>query len=145
MNDNTKTLIANLKKAAFDRETLVIGGGIFRPDELREAVPRIAACVNACEGMKTESIEAYGARIRNSRELQDQIETLLEQRDELLAALERMPRDDVGMVEHNPDEGESFFCCGAETSVNHGRLNHKPGCWYANLRKVYKVIAKASG
>lgn len=58
--------------------------------------------------------------------LEGQVATLRE-------ALADLP-DDFAMIEHNPDEGESFYCCGAETRVNVGLLQHKPGCWYVAAR-----------
>lgn len=51
----------------------------------------------------------------------------------LIKALRRLP-DDVDMIEHNPDEGMRFFCCGADTSLDYGRQNHAAGCWYVALR-----------
>lgn len=60
---------------------------------------------------------------------------------ELLEALQGLPQD-VDMVEHNPDEGQSFFCCGSSTSINYGKLDHAPGCWYVAARAA---IARATG
>lgn len=38
-------LICNLKKAAFDRESVTIAGGVFNPDELLDAAKLLAAAV----------------------------------------------------------------------------------------------------
>lgn len=35
MADPTDTLIANLKKAVFDRQDTTIGGGVFKPSEIK--------------------------------------------------------------------------------------------------------------
>jgi hypothetical protein len=58
---------------------------------------------------------------------------------ELLAALCGLP-DDIDMIEHNPDEGESFFCCKEPTHLNMGKVSHAPGCWYARLRAAAKAV-----
>lgn len=61
---------------------------------------------------------------------------------ELLAALEKLPRD-VEMVEDNPDEGARYFCCGKP--YQHAQFRHpsRPDpnkheggawpCWYPRL------------
>jgi len=36
-----ETLIANLEKAVFDRESVTIGGGVFSPDEIKAALNHI--------------------------------------------------------------------------------------------------------
>ncbi|MGH8074237.1 MAG: hypothetical protein ACREO4_09205 [Lysobacter sp.] len=61
----------------------------------------------------------------------------------LADALRAMP-DDVDMIEHNPDEGARYFCCGREVSFNvhpsrwpagsiQGRT-HAGDCWYTAAR-----------
>lgn len=52
--------------------------------------------------------------------------------------------DDSGMIEHNPDEGMSLFCCGGE--VRHvwsgsDRVIHAADCWYIALRMAFASIA----
>lgn len=45
MSDLPPAIAANLKKAAFDRKTVKIGGGVFAPGELREAAELIQEAV----------------------------------------------------------------------------------------------------
>lgn len=42
--------------------------------------------------------------------------------------------DDEDMIEHNPDEGQRYLCCGAETHLNMGRMEHASDCWFVQLR-----------
>jgi hypothetical protein len=60
---------------------------------------------------------------------------------ELVEALSGLP-DDVDMVDCNPEEPQAFFCCGARTSINHGRMTHAQGCWYSKTRAA---LAKFGG
>lgn len=55
-------------------------------------------------------------------------------------ALSLLP-DDSDMIEHNPDEGPRYFCCGGDVSYNvhpsrgSGR-RHEKDCWYVKLRAL---------
>ena len=53
--------------------------------------------------------------------------------EKLADALRLLPGD-VDMVEHNPDEGQSFFCCGKPTNLNMGKLDHARGCWFVAMQ-----------
>lgn len=61
----------------------------------------------------------------------------------LQVALRRLP-DDVDMIEHNPDEGQRFFCCGAETHLNLGKMEHARDCWYVAVRDARDAAAKVT-
>lgn len=62
-------------------------------------------------------------------------------------ALRALP-DDHDMIEHNPDEGARYFCCGQDVSFNvhpsrwkegseHiGGRTHAAGCWYVEAREA---------
>ncbi len=62
----------------------------------------------------------------------------------LLTALRELP-EDVDMIEHNPDDGPRYHCCGNEVRFHvhptrwpagsesrEGRV-HGRGCWYVQL------------
>ena len=55
-------------------------------DELKANARRIVACVNVCEGISTENLE-YNLPVK---ELAQQYNEVIRQRDELLAALEEI-------------------------------------------------------
>lgn len=48
----TPTIIANLKKAAFDRETLTIGGGIFNHKEIADFLGHYRSMQDALEAAR---------------------------------------------------------------------------------------------
>jgi hypothetical protein len=58
----------------------------------------------------------------------------------LAEALAILPNDS-DMIEHNPDEGPSYFCCGGLVTYNIHRSRgsgrkHEDGCWYVKLRAL---------
>ena len=62
------------------------------PDtKAEETSRRIVACVNACEGISTENLE-YNLPVK---ELAQQYNKVIRQRDELLAALERIASTEI--------------------------------------------------
>ena len=65
------------------------------------------------------------------------MQNLIESINELSALLP----DDVDMIEHNPDEGQSFFCCGELTNLNVGHVNHSDGCWFVKLRNALADVS----
>ena len=85
------------------------GGHLIAESVTSANARRIAACVNACEGISTDAIETEGSavmgwaraaskllRLRSSHdELQELHQAIKEQRDELLAAL-KVAEESVG-------------------------------------------------
>ena len=58
------------------------------------------------------------------------------QADKLAAALRLLP-DEGDMIEHNPDEGMSLYCCGGEVQMvwrGDDRVKHAAGCWHVAAR-----------
>lgn len=60
----------------------------------------------------------------------------------LIDAAKGIP-DDVDMIEHNPDEGTSYFCCGASVAFHPPKRNHAEGCWYVRLCGAVARVGKA--
>ena len=69
--------------ALFDKDGSAVGV-IFKEEDAQ----RVVACLNACEGISTENLE-YNLPVK---ELAQQYNEAIRQRDELLAALERALR-----------------------------------------------------
>ena len=53
----------------------------------------------------------------------------------LREALAGLP-DDIDMIEHNPEEGASYFCCGQPVAFGFDKRtgSHIAGCWYVTAR-----------
>lgn len=67
--------------AIFDKDGSAVGV-MFKEEDAR----RVVACLNACEGISTENLE-YNLPVK---ELAQQYNKVIRQRDELLAALEEI-------------------------------------------------------
>lgn len=65
----------------------------------------------------------------------------------LIQALNNLP-EDSDMIEHNPDDGPSYHCCGQSVQFHihpsrwqpgsiEGRM-HGKDCWYVELQTAFK-------
>lgn len=72
----------------------------------------------------------------DTREYQKRISQAEARAERMAEALALLP-DDIGMIEHSPEEGPFMFCCGREVTYDrlHGPVcTHDEDCWYAQMR-----------
>lgn len=94
------------KKTRFGAEPYAVIGGFEQEDraEMKANARRIVACVNACAGCATEVLETAPVGFFNSTYGHPKyLEEITKQRDELLAALEKMNRAYVILMESARD------------------------------------------
>lgn len=94
-----KRTVYALNKNGFDIFSAVVQDCRTSNSEMEENARRIVACVNACEGIETDELNAY--RVMSAKEYRE----IERQRDELL----KIAKDVIGMLEN----------CSVESGVCH--------------------------
>lgn len=100
----------------------------------RDCIAIIPSLTPAPLGPKAKDSEYAARQLANA--------SLLAVAADLFEALQRLP-DDADMIEHNPDEGTRYFCCGTSVAFHPfppSMRQHAPGCWYAAARSAITKV-----
>lgn len=136
-----KRTVYALNKNGFDIFSAVVQDCSTSNSEMEENARRIVACVNACEGIETDELNAY--RVMSAKEYRE----IERQRDELL----KIAKDVIGMLENC--SVESGVChCGDDMARHSSAMScgHAPvdiGSTYAAhlYEKARAAIASVKG
>lgn len=107
-------------------------------DSFKQQAEHNLSLVERLRGEVAESRESWRVQVierGNEIRLRERAEARAER---LAEALSLLP-DEIGMIEHNPDEGMYMSCCGREVKsrgLYDLLMSHDDDCWYVRMQAM---------